>query len=111
MFFDPRLPADRHLCAQNGLDASNANAFRNVVTPGEVLREADCHTHASGKNHSYDNLRDRVFDHYYGSRDGACNHFNPGPDLPHRLQYRSGALDRRGRSHSGVGLRQLVVDE
>ena len=57
----------------------SANApLDNVVTLGEVLREAGYRTLASGKHHSITNLYDRGFDRCYGLRDGACNHFNPG---------------------------------
>lgn len=52
--------------------------LKNSVTLGEVMRGAGYHTYASGKNHGLDNLYNRGFDHYYGLRDGACNHFNPG---------------------------------
>ncbi|MHC4854830.1 MAG: sulfatase-like hydrolase/transferase, partial [Planctomycetota bacterium] len=62
----------------NGFADTNATNLKNSVTLGEVLGAAGYHTYASGKHHSFDNLYDRGFDHYYGLRDGACNHFNPG---------------------------------
>jgi len=63
---------------QNGLDNSDANYLGNSVTLAEVLGSAGYHTYASGKHHGLDNLYDRGFDRYYGLRDGASNHFNPG---------------------------------
>jgi len=62
---------------QNGMSETHAT-LRNAVTLGEVLGAAGYRTYASGKHHGDDNLFDRGFDHYYGLRDGACNHFNPG---------------------------------
>ncbi|MDP0497649.1 MAG: arylsulfatase [Verrucomicrobiota bacterium JB024] len=59
--------------------------IQHATTLGEVLKSAGYVTLASGKHHGLDNLYDRGFDHYYGLRDGACNHFNPGlqrPDEP-----------------------------
>ncbi|EMI42003.1 arylsulfatase [Rhodopirellula sp. SWK7] len=56
---------------------SSQNQYNNP-TLGHVLREAGYHTYAVGKHHSTTNLYDRGFDHYYGLRDGMCNHFNPG---------------------------------
>jgi arylsulfatase len=50
----------------------------NNPTLGNILKQAGYHTYASGKNHSGVNLIDKGFDHYYGLRDGMCNHFNPG---------------------------------
>jgi arylsulfatase len=48
------------------------------VTFGEVLRAAGYRTYWSGKHHGAENPVTRGFDRYYGLRDGACNHFNPG---------------------------------
>lgn len=56
---------------------ANVNRFDNP-TLGHVLGEAGYHTYAAGKHHSASNLFERGFDHYYGLRDGMCNHFNPG---------------------------------
>ena len=50
----------------------------NAVTLGEVLKSAGYRTLASGKHHSTESLYDRGFDRYFGMRDGAGNHFNPG---------------------------------
>ena len=63
---------------QNGYDSSSHNPLRNSTTIGEILRSAGYHTYVSGKHHGKDNLFERGFDRYYGLRDGACNHFNPG---------------------------------
>lgn len=52
--------------------------LKNSVTLGEVLRDAGYATLAVGKHHGKDNLFERGFDHYWGLRDGATNHFNPG---------------------------------
>jgi len=54
------------------------SSMRYSVTVGEVLRKAGYRTLASGKHHGVENLYDRGFDRYYGLRDGATNHFNPG---------------------------------
>lgn len=56
--------------------------LENSVTLGEVLKEAGYRTLAVGKHHGTENLYDRGFDHYYGLRDGASNHFNPGYQRP-----------------------------
>jgi len=50
----------------------------NGVTIGEVLKSAGYRTLAAGKHHGTENLYYRGFDRYYGLRDGASNHFNPG---------------------------------
>jgi arylsulfatase len=52
--------------------------IQHAATLGEVLSDAGYVTLASGKHHGKDNLYNRGFEHYYGLRDGACNHFNPG---------------------------------
>jgi len=54
------------------------STIKNGVTLAEILREAGYHTLAVGKHHGKDNLFERGFDHYWGLRDGATNHFNPG---------------------------------
>jgi len=56
---------------------ASQNSYNNP-TLGHILRNAGYHTYASGKHHSTVNLFDVGFDHYYGLRDGMCNHFNPG---------------------------------
>ncbi len=63
---------------QNGYDRSFNQPLANAVTLGEVLREAGYITLWSGKHHGLENPIYRGFDHYYGLKDGACNHFNPG---------------------------------
>jgi len=54
---------------------------QNMVTFGEVLREAGYHTSLSGKWHlgSGDKVHPfhRGFDSYYGLLDGCCNFFDP----------------------------------
>lgn len=52
--------------------------FRNHVTLGDVLRSVGYKTLMVGKHHALDNPYDMGFDHYWGMRDGAANHFNPG---------------------------------
>jgi arylsulfatase A-like enzyme len=66
--------------------------LENAVTLGEVLREAGYITLWSGKHHGLENPVYRGFDHYYGLKDGACNHFNPGDQRPGE-----GAPARKGR--------------
>ncbi|NIP18135.1 MAG: sulfatase-like hydrolase/transferase, partial [Xanthomonadales bacterium] len=60
-----------------GMSVRNLS-FRNYVTLGDVLRTAGYHTLMVGKHHALDNPYDMGFDHYWGMRDGAANHFNPG---------------------------------
>lgn len=64
--------------SQSGLNGNIVTTIDNSVTMGEVLRLAGYHTYVSGKHHGLDNLYNRGFDRYYGLRDGASNHFNPG---------------------------------
>lgn len=64
------------LMGESNYKASQNNY--NNPTIAHVLREAGYHTYASGKHHSTVSLFDVGFDHYYGLRDGMCNHFNPG---------------------------------
>jgi len=63
---------------QCGMDKRPVHFTKNCVTLGDVLRRGGYRTLASGKHHSLDSLYDQGFDRYYGLRDGACNHFNPG---------------------------------
>lgn len=63
---------------QNGYSHSFMQPFVNAVTLGEVLQEAGYITLWSGKHHGLENPVTMGFDHYYGLKDGACNHFNPG---------------------------------
>lgn len=67
---------------QSGYDKTYTEPLRNAVTLGEVLREAGYITLWSGKHHGSENPIYRGFDHYYGLKDGACNHFNPGVQRP-----------------------------
>jgi arylsulfatase len=60
-----------------GMSVSNLR-FRNAATLGDVLRTAGYKTLMVGKHHALDNPYDMGFDHYWGMRDGAANHFNPG---------------------------------
>lgn len=64
--------------AQQAGIINDPDVMRNIVTFGEVLRSAGYRTLAVGKHHGLDNLYDLGFDRYWGIRDGACNHFNPG---------------------------------
>jgi len=67
---------------QSGYDRSYKEPLKNALTLGEVLREAGYITLWSGKHHGEENPIFRGFDHYYGLKDGACNHFNPGVQRP-----------------------------
>ena len=67
---------------QNGYAEEFYRPLMNAVTLGEVLREAGYITLWSGKHHGLENPVTRGFDHYYGLKDGACNHFNPGEQRP-----------------------------
>ncbi len=78
---------------QNGYDHSYNEPLMNAVTLGEVLRDAGYITLWSGKHHGVENPIYRGFDHYYGLKDGACNHFNPGVQRPGE-----GAPARKGES-------------
>lgn len=61
-----------------GMSTSPDSRFRNHATLGDVLRTAGYRTLMVGKHHALDNPYDMGFDHYWGMRDGAANHFNPG---------------------------------
>ncbi len=62
---------------QSQMDRSPGR-IRNAVTLAEVLREAGYRTLMAGKHHGIENPFERGFDRYFGLRDGASNHFNPG---------------------------------
>lgn len=64
-----------------GMSESNLY-FKNYVTFGDVLKSAGYKTLMVGKHHALDNPYDMGFDHYWGMRDGAANHFNPGYQRP-----------------------------
>ncbi len=67
---------------QNGYDKSFSNPIINAITLGEALQLSGYRTLWSGKHHGADNPVTRGFDRYYGLKDGACNHFNPGNQRP-----------------------------
>jgi len=64
----------------------------NMVTLGEVLREAGYRTTLTGKWHlgssSPRRPIDRGFEEYYGLMDGCCNYFNPAQRDPSFKNYR-----------------------
>ena len=64
-----------------GMSTSNLY-FKNYVTFGDVLKSVGYKTLMVGKHHALDNPYDMGFDHYWGMRDGAANHFNPGYQRP-----------------------------
>ena len=61
-----------------GYDVTFTNPISNAVTLGEVLQDAGYLTYWAGKHHGKENPYNRGFDHYFGIKDGAFNHFNPG---------------------------------
>jgi len=63
---------------QVGYDKRFNRPMVNGITLGEYLREVGYITLFSGKHHGVENPVTRGFDHYYGLKDGSCNHFNPG---------------------------------
>jgi len=63
---------------QVGYGNTYVNPISNAVTLGEVLKSAGYRTMWSGKHHGLENPVNRGFDRYFGLKDGACNHFNPG---------------------------------
>ncbi len=67
---------------QTGYHDSFRGPLKNAVTLGEALSEAGYRTLWAGKHHGVESPVTRGFDRYYGLRDGACNHFNPGPQRP-----------------------------
>ena len=85
---------------QSGYDRSFNQPLANAVTLGEVLREAGYITLWSGKHHGLENPIYSGFDHYYGLKDGACNHFNPG--VQREGEGRSGT-QREGRKEDQAG--------
>lgn len=50
----------------------------DAPTLGNLLQGAGYHTFMSGKHHGTQNPFELGFERYFGLRDGACNHFNPG---------------------------------
>jgi arylsulfatase A-like enzyme len=63
---------------QVGYDRDYQGSLENAITLGEALRLAGYRTLWSGKHHGAENPVYRGFDHYYGLKEGASNHFNPG---------------------------------
>jgi arylsulfatase len=61
-----------------GMSTSPDSRFINYATLGDVARTAGYKTLMVGKHHALDNPYEMGFDHYWGMRDGAANHFNPG---------------------------------
>lgn len=61
-----------------GYNESFRDPLRNAATIGEVLQPAGYLTYWSGKHHGIENPFHRGFTRFYGLKDGACNHFNPG---------------------------------
>jgi arylsulfatase A-like enzyme len=61
-----------------GMSRSPESVFSNHATLGDVLRTVGYKTLMVGKHHALDNPFEMGFDHYWGMRDGAANHFNPG---------------------------------
>ncbi len=88
---------------QVGMDR-NFGELNNSATLGEVLKTAGYRTLASGKHHGTENLFFRGFDRYYGLRDGAANHFNPG-------KQRDGEGHPAQKVRSGDGFRHWCVDD
>jgi arylsulfatase len=61
-----------------GMSTSPDSRFTNYASLGDVARTAGYRTLMVGKHHALDNPFEMGFDHYWGMRDGAANHFNPG---------------------------------
>ena len=64
---------------QVGYGATYLQPLKNGITVGELLKSAGYRTLWAGKHHGFDHPMDRGFDRYYGLKEGASNHFNPGP--------------------------------
>lgn len=67
---------------QVGYNVKFNQPLQNGITLGEYLKSAGYLTLMSGKHHGVENPYTRGFDRYYGLKDGACNHFNPGKQRP-----------------------------
>ncbi|MCG8309399.1 MAG: arylsulfatase [Cytophagales bacterium] len=63
---------------QNGYHRSYKQPLKNCITIGEVLQTAGYRTLWAGKHHGMEIPVDRGYHRYYGLKEGACNHFNPG---------------------------------
>ena len=81
---------------QVGMSTTTEAYLENSVTLAEVLRSAGYRTLMVGKYHGLDNPYDRGFDRYFGLRDGATNHFNPGHQRPGEV---APAQKKPGRRH------------
>jgi arylsulfatase len=81
---------------QVGMSTTTEAYLENSVTLAEVLKSAGYRTLMVGKYHGLDNPYDRGFDRYFGLRDGATNHFNPGHQ---RLGEVAPAQKKPGRRH------------
>lgn len=66
---------------QCGMDRQPVS-LTDGVTFGRVLQDAGYRTIMIGKHHGTDNPHKLGFHHYFGLRDGAANHFNPGWPRP-----------------------------
>ncbi|RAI89411.1 arylsulfatase [Algoriphagus yeomjeoni] len=64
---------------QVGYESTYEQPLKNGITFGELLQSAGYRTLWAGKHHGYDHPMDRGFDRYFGLKEGASNHFNPGP--------------------------------
>lgn len=77
-------------------------AMNNHTTFGAALQQAGYYTVAVGKHHGNENLYREGFDHYYGLKDGASNHFNPGGTIEEgfaqKNRVRTYAFDAREES-------------
>lgn len=76
---------------QVGYGSTYQQPLINGITLGELLKSTGYRTLWSGKHHGFDHPMDRGFDRYFGLKEGASNHFNPGPRRdgePHPAQKR-----------------------
>jgi arylsulfatase A-like enzyme len=64
---------------QVGYEATYLQPLKNGITLGELLQSVGYRTLWAGKHHGFDHPMDRGFDRYFGLKEGASNHFNPGP--------------------------------
>lgn len=86
---------------QVGYEASYQQPLINGITLGELLKSVGYRTLWVGKHHGFDHPMDRGFDRYYGLKDGASNHFNPGlrregeAQPAHKRPYRPFYEDRK----------------
>jgi arylsulfatase A-like enzyme len=57
---------------------NHTNSTGQLRNSGTVLQTAGYRTFWSGKHHGEETPVDIGYDRYYGLREGASNHFNPG---------------------------------